>query len=119
MPQSHNENDNSLKSFNPFPMMQSPLFSLFAEVNGTVLHAFAAAQKDWAEFVHNRVSEELAVLRQLMQCHSPAEMHQVYAEYLSKAFQQYQEQSAKIVQRGQAMTQQTSENAKESARSRH
>src|SRR5215831_7862677 len=74
----------------------NPLLTIFANMSGTVLEALATAQKDWAE---------LAVGRQLMNCHSLAEMHQAYANYLQTALKQYQEQSERLAQRGQAVTQ--------------
>ena len=44
--------------------------------------------------LHRRIKEDVAVLRQLMQCRSPADMHRVYSDYFETAFEQYQEQSA-------------------------
>jgi hypothetical protein len=58
----------------------------------------------------------------LMQCHSLADMHQIYSQYLAKAFEQHQQQSTKVVQRGQSMAEhlaETAENGKKSARPRH
>ena len=83
----------------------NPVLTIFANMSGTVLEALATAQKDWAEFMQRRIREELAVGRQLMNCHSLAEMHQAYANYLQTALKQYQEQSERLAQRGQAVTQ--------------
>jgi hypothetical protein len=49
-------------------------------------------------------------------------MHQVYSHYLTKAFEQYQEQSAKVVQRGQFIKSHPAEKAEdgnEGVRARH
>jgi len=83
----------------------NPVLTIFANMSGTVLEALATAQKDWAEFMQRRIREELAVRRQLLNCHSLAEMHQAYANYLQTALKQYQEQSERLAQRGQAVTQ--------------
>jgi len=101
------------------PIMHTPMFSILAEMNGTLLEGVVTAQKEWADFMHRRIKEDVAVSRQLMQCHSLADMHQVYSQYLTRAFEQYEEQSSKVVRRGESMAQHTAESAKEPARARH
>ena len=122
MPQSQEERNQPLNSFLASPMMQTPLFAIVAEMNGTLLETMATAQKEWANFVDRRIKEDVTVLRQLMQCRSPADMHRVYSDYFETAFEQYQEQSARVVQRGQSIAEhlaETVDNRKEAARSRH
>ena len=94
MPQSQEERNQPQNSFLASPIMQTPLFAIVAEMNGTLLETMATAQKEWANFVDRRIKEDVAVLRQLMQCRSPADMHRVYSDYFETAFEQYQEQSA-------------------------
>ena len=122
MPQSQEERNQPLNSFLASPMMQTPLFAIVAEMNGTLLETMATAQKEWANFVDRRIKEDVAVLRQLMQCRSPADMHRVYSDYFETAFEQYQEQSARVARRGQSIAEhlaETVDNRKEAARSRH
>jgi phasin protein len=124
MPQSKEERNQPLNSFGwgMQPMMHTPMLAIFAEMNGTLLESMATAQKDWADFLHRRIKEDVAVSRQLIQCHSLADMHQIYSQYFTKAFEQYQQQSAKVVQRGQSMAEHlgdTNENGKETGRARH
>lgn len=122
MPQSHEERNQPLNWFLPSPIMQTPLFAIVAEMSATLLEAVATAQKEWANFVERRIKEDVAFLRQLIQCRSPAEMARVYADYLQEAFEQYQEQSTRVVQRGQSIAEHLAESAedkKEAARSRH
>jgi Phasin protein len=125
MPHAKEERSQLLNSFagSMQPMMQMPMFTIFAEMNGTLLESLARAQNEWVDFVHRRIKEDVAVSRQLMQCHSLADMHQVYSQYLTKAFGQYKEQSARVVQRGQSMAEHLAETAaehgKEAARARH
>ncbi len=109
--------------FGAAPFVSSPLAALFAEVGGTMLQSFATAQKEWAEFVDRRVREDIAVLYQLMQCQSPADLHRAYSDYVTKAIQQYQEQSVKIALRGQSLAghiaQSTQNGEERRAQSRH
>ena len=105
------------------PALQNPMMAIFAEMNGTLLECVATAQKHWMDFVHRRIKEDVAMSRQLLRCQSVAEMHEVYSEYLQTAFEQYQKQSEKVVQRGESMAQHLAETteaaAKESTRARH
>jgi hypothetical protein len=91
--------------------------------DSVILESLARAQKEWVDFGHRRIKEDVAVSRQLMQCHSLADMHQVYSQYLTKAFGQYKEQSERVVHRGQSMAEHLAETAaqhgKEAARARH
>ena len=125
MPNSKQERNQALNSFSPptlHSMLQTPLFAIWAEMNGAFMESVATAQKDWMDFVQQRVREDVAVSRQLMRCQSLPEWHQVYAEYLSKTLEQYKEQSSEVVQRGQAVAEhiaEATENGKESARARH
>ena len=105
------------------PIMQNPMMAILAEMNGSFLESVATAQKDWVDFVNRRIKEDVAVSRQLMRCQSLAKMHQIYSHYLRTAFEQYQRESEKVVQRGESMAQhfaETTEAAvKEGARARH
>jgi len=90
-------------------------------MSGAFMESMATAQKDWSDFVHRRIKEDVAVGRRLMQSHSLADMHQVYSEYLNNALEQYKEQSAKVIERGQAVAEHIEEisESDKSARSRH
>jgi hypothetical protein len=114
---------------NPFgmvampPIMQNPVMTIMAEMHGSFLEGIATAQKEWMDFIHRRIKEDVAASRQLMRCTSLAEMHEVYSDYFETALEQYQKQSQKVVQRGQSMAQHLAETteaaSKETARSRH
>lgn len=90
----------------PMPSMPpgNPLLAATTDINGKLLESAAAAQKDWAEFVHRRVKENVAVAQRLLSCQSFADMQDVYSQYLRTAFEQYREQSEKVVQTGRAVT---------------
>jgi len=105
-----------------FQPTQTPMLAILTEMSGSVIEAFATAQKDWMDFAHQRIKEDVAVSRQLMQCQSLPEWHEVYSQYLNKTMAQYKEQSSKVVRRGQAVAEhiaEAAENGKESARARH
>jgi len=99
------------------------MLAILAEWNGTLLESLATAQKEWADFMHRRIREDVAVTRQLVSCGSLAEMHEVYSQYLRTAFEQYQQQSQKVVRQGQSMAEHLAERAeasgKEAMQARH
>jgi hypothetical protein len=66
-------------------------------------------------------NEDVALTRQLLKSHSVADMHQIYSQYLQTAFQQYRDQSEKVVQRSESihLAATTEAIAKEAARARH
>jgi Phasin protein len=84
------------------PVVSTSLFAALTHFNSKLLESAATAQKDWAEFVHRRVSEDVAVSQQLMSCKSLSDMQQIYAQYVRTAFDQYREQSAKVIQRSKS-----------------
>jgi hypothetical protein len=86
------------------PVAGNPLLAAVTDINGKMLESVASAQKDWAEFVHRRVKEDIAASRQLMNCQSLTDMQQIYSQYFRTVFEQYREQSARVVQRGKSMT---------------
>jgi hypothetical protein len=80
------------------------LFAVVTDINGKLLESVVRAQKDWVEFVHRRVKEDIAASQQLVKCQSLADMRQIYSEYFQTAFQQYREESERAVERGKVMT---------------
>src|SRR5262245_30621058 len=105
------------------PFLNNPFVSILAEMSGSFLESVATAQKDWMDFVHKRIKEDVGVFRQLMRSQSLAEMHRVYSEYLQTTVEAYQKQSERVVHRGESMAQHLAETmegaAKEGARARH
>jgi hypothetical protein len=105
------------------PPAANPMMAIFADMSGTFLEGVATAQKDWAEFVQRRIREDIAVGRRLANCHSLADMHQIYAEYLQTAFHQYRQQSEMVLKRSESIAQHladtTEATAREAARARH
>jgi Phasin protein len=106
----------------PAPFI-NPVMTIFTDLSGTLVAGLATAQRDWADFVQRRIREDVAVTRHLMNCHSFADMHQVYSRYLQTAFQHYREQSEKVMRRSESVAQRLAEtteaHTKESFRARH
>src|SRR5262245_16654822 len=85
--------------------MSTPMLAILTDLHGTLLESVAKAQKDWADFMHRRIQEDVAVARELIGCQSLADMHEVYSQYLKTAFEQYQQQAETAVRQGQSMAQ--------------
>jgi hypothetical protein len=117
-----NQIGNSL-AWNMPPALTNPMMAIFTDVTGTVLEGLATAQKDWADFVQKRIRENVAVTRQLVNCHSLVDMQNLYSEYLHGTFRDYREQSEKAIQRNQSIAQHLAEtteaNVKDVVRARH
>jgi hypothetical protein len=86
------------------PVASTPLFAALTDINGKLLESVANAQKDWAEFVHRRVKEDIAVSQQLMGCRSLGDVQQICSQYMCTALEHYREQSERAVQRGKSTT---------------
>src|SRR5215470_17666319 len=87
----------------------NPMMTIFTDLSGTLVEGLATAQRDWADFGQRRIREDVAVTRHLMNCHSLADMHQVYSQYLQTAVQHYREQSEKVLRRGESIAQHLAE----------
>ena len=85
-------------------VVSTPLFAVLTDINGKLLESVVSAQKDWAEFVHRRVKEDIAVSQQLMGCKSLGDMHEICSQYMRTAFEDYRDQSQRAVQRGKSTT---------------
>lgn len=94
----------------------NPLFAVVTNINGKLLESAARVQKDWAEFVHRRVKEDIAVSQQLMKCQSLLDMQQVYSQYFQTALEHYREQSERAVQIGKSMTEAVAQSMESRAR---
>jgi beta-phosphoglucomutase-like phosphatase (HAD superfamily) len=104
-------------------LLGTPPMAILTELNGTLLESMATAQKEWSEFLHRRIKEDVAVFRELMHSRSLADMHQIYSQYLKTAVEQYRQQSERVAQRGQSVAQHLADSAdpaaQERARARH
>src|SRR5215470_9272539 len=86
------------------PVAGNPLLAVMTDINGKLLESIANTQKDWAEFVHQRVKEDIAASHQLMNCQSVTDMQKIYSQYLRTVFAQCREHSERLVQIGKLMT---------------
>ena len=107
MAEVRHEQRGSVNSFAwPMPSMLpgNPLIAVATDVNGKLLESVASAQKEWVEFVHRRIKENVAASQRLLNCKSLTDVQEVYTQYLLTAFEHYREQSEKVVQTGKSMT---------------
>lgn len=86
------------------PVTGKPLLAVMTDINGKLLEGVANAQKDWVEFVHRRVKEDIAASQKLMNCQSLTDMQEFYSQYLQTVFAQCREHSERLVERGKLMT---------------
>jgi hypothetical protein len=97
----------------------TPLLAVLTDINGKLLESVASAQKDWVEFVHQRVKEDFAVSQQLLSCRSVSDMQSIYSRYIRTAFEHYREQSEKAVQRGKLTTEDVAQTMESAQQMRH
>ena len=86
------------------PAAGNPLLAVITDINGKLLESVANTQKDWADFVHRRIKEDIAASHQLMSCKSFADMQEIYSQYLRTVFAQCREHSERLVERGKSIT---------------
>src|SRR5438552_2436984 len=73
----------------PMPSMLpgNPLLAVATDANGKLLESVASAQKEWVEFVHRRITENIAASQRLLSCKWLADVQEVYSQYLQTAFE--------------------------------
>ena len=106
----------NLLAWSMAPIAGNAFFAIVTDVNSKLLESVARAQKDWAEFVYQRVQEDIAASRRLSKCQSLADMRQIYSEYFQAAFEQYREQSERAIERGKSMTDAVVQNIESSSK---
>lgn len=90
-----------------------PLLTVMSDINGKWLESAVRTQKDWTDFIHRRVQEDISASQQLMSCRSLTEMQQVYARYWRTAFDQLREQSERVLQSGKSVTEELAQTMKQ------
>ena len=93
--------------------IQRPTFTAMAEVNTKLYESLAAANREWASFLNQRLKEGLAVSQQLAECRSPQDFYRVYAQFLQNACSHYQAGLEQMTKLSQSIT----ENALQSLQS--
>jgi hypothetical protein len=81
--------------------MQRPAFTAITEINTRLYESIAAANREWASFLNQRLKEDLAVPQQLAECRTPQDFYRLYAQFFQNACSQYQsgvEQMTKLSQ---------------------
>ena len=60
---------------------------------------------EWLTFLAHRVSEDVRIQHRILRCTTPAEIQQIQAEFLLKAFEDYAAENGKLMEMGSAMHQ--------------
>jgi hypothetical protein len=83
--------------------MQRPALTAMAEANTKLYESIAAANREWASFVNQRLKEDLAVPQQLAACRNLQDLYRVYAQFFQNACSQYQSGLEQMTKLGQSM----------------
>ena len=94
--------------------IQRPTFAAMAEVNTRLYDSLAAANREWASFLNQRLKEGLAVSQQLAECRSPQDFYRVYAQFLQNTCSHCQAGLEQMTRLSQSIT----ENALQTLQSR-
>jgi hypothetical protein len=84
--------------------MQRPTFTAMAEVNTKLYEGIAAANREWASFVNQRLKEDLAMPQQLAECRNVQDLFRVYAQFFQTACAQYQSGLEQMTKLSQSIT---------------
>lgn len=94
-------------SFNALTAMQ-PQLAAMADFNGKLCESLAQLSTEWMGFLNRRLKEDCAVPQRVAACTCPQELQQVYVDYWSKAFAEYQEELGRLAKLGETISSQTS-----------
>jgi Phasin protein len=83
---------------------QRPAFTAMVEVNTRLYESIAAANREWASFINQRLKEDLAMPRQLAECKNLQDLYRVYAQFFQNACSQYQSGLEQMMKLSQSIT---------------
>jgi hypothetical protein len=84
--------------------MQRPAFTAMAEANTKLYESIAAANREWASFVNQRLKEDLAMPQQLAECKNLQDLYDVYTQFFQNACSQYQSGLEQMTKLSQSIT---------------
>jgi len=87
--------------------MAQPHFNAMVEFNGKLCETAARFGAEWTDFMTKRLREDFAASQRLLSCRTPQDMQQVYADWWSKAFGQYQQEFGRLAKLGETLTGET------------
>jgi hypothetical protein len=83
---------------------QRPAIAAMAEVNTRMYESIAAANREWASFINQRLKDDLAMPRQLAECKNLQDLYRVYAQFFQNACSQYQSGLERMMKLSQSIT---------------
>jgi hypothetical protein len=100
------ETSNQMMQFGIEAMIeaQRPAISAMAEVNTRMYESIAAANREWASFINQRLKDDLAMPRQLAECKNLQDLYRVYAQFFQNACSQYQSGLERMMKLSQSIT---------------
>jgi hypothetical protein len=90
--------------FNPWLASAGPMFEAAAQLTTKMCEGVAEVGKELAEFTARRVQEDLRLPARLATCKSPQDVQQVYVDFWTTAFAQYQAEFGRLAEVNQAFS---------------
>lgn len=88
--------------FNPWLASAGPMFEAAAQLTTKMCEGVTEIGKELAEFTARRVQEDLTLPARLATCKSPQDVQQVYLDFWTTAFAQYQNEFGRLAKLNQA-----------------
>lgn len=73
-----------------------PMLNGLADLNGEMVTGWMEVNREWTQFLMERVHEDVAFVHKLGDCKNPQEFFSLYATFYQKAFADYQNEFQKI-----------------------
>lgn len=94
-------------SFNPWLASAGPMFEATAQLTAKMCQGVAEIGKELAEFTTQRAREDLMFPARLAKCKAPQDIQQLYMEFWTTAFAQYQSEFGRLAKLNKAFGQAT------------
>lgn len=96
--------ETDLNQFNAAALaIAQPSISAIVELNSKFYENAARLGTELSDFVTKRLQEDLTTSQRLITCRSPQEFQQIYADWWSKAFGQYQNELGRVAKLSETM----------------
>lgn len=83
--------------------LSQPAIETLTAVNEQLYEGISEINLEWARFMNRRLKEDLAMPQTLMCCRSVSEVYSTYSDFWLRMMQQYQSETAKLMQMSAAL----------------
>ena len=90
--------------FNPWLAAAGPMFEAAAQLTAKMCEGVTEIGKELAEFTALRMQEDFTFPARLVTCKSPQDVQQVYLDFWTTAFAQYQNEFSRLAELNQAFS---------------